>query len=74
MRKAPIVASSWLSWMSMLMTWTGVLSAGSRLSNTANTDTADVAGSRQGHQRDLTSHTDTYTGDVQAADRDTKSI
>lgn len=28
MKKAPMVASSWLSWMSTFIIWTGVLSVG----------------------------------------------
>ena len=36
MRKAPMVASSWLSWMSMLMTWTEALSSGVRFSKSDN--------------------------------------
>lgn len=33
--KAPMVASSWLSWMSIFITWTGVFSSGIRASKPA---------------------------------------
>lgn len=36
-RKAPIVASSWLSWMSMLMMWAGCMSSFSLVSKSTKT-------------------------------------